>query len=42
MEQKWGGAEGLGFIKGIAHAQRKNGAVSHLAVGDDWLLTWSG
>lgn len=33
MEQKEGGAEGLGFIKGMAHAQRKNGTVSHLAVG---------
>lgn len=32
MEQKEGGAEGLGFIKGMAHAQRKNGTVSHLAV----------
>lgn len=42
MEQKEGGAEGLGFIKGMAHAQRKNGTVSHLAVGNHWLLTWSG
>lgn len=33
MEQKEGGAEGLGFIKGMAHAQRKNGTVSYLAVG---------
>lgn len=43
MEQKEGGAEGLGFIKDMAHAQRKNGTVSHLAVsllGEGLGRTW--
>lgn len=42
MEQKEGGAEGLGFIKGMAHAQRKNGTYHIWLSVNDWLFTWRG